>query len=252
MDLGLKGKKAIVTGGTRGIGAAVVAKLLEEGASVAFCARREEEVAARVKEWTDAGYRVFGDVVDVRQPAGYLGWLDKARNDLGGVDIFVPNVSGGAGQGEEGWQVAFEVDLLATVRGCESLLAHMVQGGSGAIVVLASIAGLEAMGAPSPYNTVKAGLIAYASQLGDLAAQHGVRVNTVSPGPIHVDNGFWGDVQRSQPETYQSVAERHPFKRLGTVEEVANCVAFLASPAASWVARTNMIIDGGFTRRIQF
>jgi len=252
MDLGLKDKRVIITGATRGIGLAIAQTFLNEGAKVAFCARKEDEVAARVKEWSDAGHEVWGRAIDVQQADAYLAWLEEAVGALGGADIFVPNVSGGAGQGEEGWRTAFEVDMLATVRGCESLLPQLVQGNDGAIVIIASIAGVEAMGAPAPYNTAKAALISYSSQLGDLAAQHGVRVNAVSPGPIHVDDGFWGQVKDAQKEAYDGVVARHPFGRLGTTQEVANCVAFLASPAASWVTRTNLVVDGGFTRRIQF
>lgn len=252
MDLGLKDKRVIVTGGTRGIGAAIVDRFLAEGAKVAFCARNASEVSRREKELAAAGHAVIGGVTDVRNPAAYLAWLKEAVDALGGADVFVPNVSGGAGQGEEGWQTAFEVDLMATARGCETLLQTLATDGGGAIVVIASIAGLEAVGSPGPYNTVKAGLVAYASQLGELAASHGVRVNTVSPGPVHVDDGFWGGIKANQPEAYDQTAARHPLGRLGTPEEVANCVAFLASPAASWVTRTNLIVDGGFTRRIQF
>ncbi len=251
MDLGLKDKRVLITGGTRGIGNAIVRQFLAEGARVAFCARNSDDVAAVEKELSPHG-DVVGKAVDVRDPASYLGWIEACVGTLGGADIFVPNVSGGAGQGEDGWRTAFEVDLLATVRGCESIIGQLAQGNDGSIVVIASIAGLEGMGGPSAYNTVKAGLIAYSSQLGELAAHHGVRVNTVSPGPIHVDDGFWGNVEASQPDAYKSAVARHPFGRLGTPDEVARCVVFLASPAASWVTRTNMVIDGGFTRRIQF
>ncbi len=251
MDLGLKDKRVLVTGGTRGIGNAIVRQFLAEGARVAFCARNANEVAATQQELSSLGDTV-GTVVDVRDPASYLGWIESSVETMGGADIFVPNVSGGAGQGEDGWRTAFEVDLLATVRGCESVIGQLAQGNDGSIVVIASIAGLEGMGGPSAYNTVKAGLVAYSSQLGELAAHHGVRVNTVSPGPIHVDDGFWGNIEASQPDAYKATVARHPFGRLGTPEEVARCVAFLASPAASWVTRANMVIDGGFTRRVQF
>ncbi len=252
MDLGFKGNRVLVTGGTRGIGAAIVDGFLAEGATVAFCARNQDEVTARVSDLKSKGYQVFGSACDVADPNAYVSWINTAIAELGGLDVFVPNVSGGANAGEEGWKAAFDVDLMATVRGCEAVVPHLAQS-RGAITVIASIAGLEGSGGgPSPYNTVKAGLITYASQLGEIAAPHGVRVNSVSPGPVHVDDGFWGDVERSQPDMYKAVAARHPQGRLATCEEVANAVLFLSSSKASWVTRTNMVVDGGFTNRVQF
>ena len=252
MDLGLAGKRVLVTGGTRGIGAAIVDCFLAEGAKVAFCARDAAQVESRLGELKSHGHTVVGAAVDVSDAEAYAGWLSDSVEALGGADIFIPNVSGGAQAGEEGWKSAFDVDLMATVRGCEAMLPHLAASGAGAIVVIASIAGLEDFGSPGGYNTIKAGLIAYASQLGAAAAPHGIRVNTVSPGPIHVDDGFWGGVKRAQPDVYKATQARHPLGRLGTAQEVATCVAFLASPAASWVTRTNVVIDGGFTKRVQF
>jgi len=251
MELGLKGKRVMVTGGTRGIGAAIVERFLAEGAIVAFCARRSDEVDARVKAYNEQGHTVFGSVCDVAEAVAYKSWIETAIADLGGLDVFVPNVSGGPGQGEDGWKKAFDIDLMATVRGCEAVLPQLAAS-QGNIVVIASVSGLEASGGPAPYNTAKAGLIAYSSQLGEIAGQHGIRVNTVSPGPIHVDDGFWGDVERSQPEFYQAICARHGAGRLGTTEEVANCVTFLASSAASWVTRANLVVDGGFCQRVQY
>ncbi|RMB08457.1 SDR family NAD(P)-dependent oxidoreductase [Eilatimonas milleporae] len=252
MDLGLNGTRALVTGGTRGIGAAIVDLLAREGAHVAFCARDGQQVSHRVAQLQADGLNVLGQTCDVADPAAYLAWCQAAAQTLGGVDIFVANVSGGAGTGEEGWRTAFDVDLMGTVRGCENVLLPMAQSGGGAIVIISSIAGVEAMGDPGPYGTIKAGLLSYASQLARAAGPHGIRVNAVSPGPIHADDGFWGEIERTQPDIYQSTAERHPDRRLGTTEEVARAVAFLASPAASWINGTNLIVDGGFTQRVQF
>ncbi len=251
MDLGLKGKRVLITGGTRGIGAAIVEVLLAEGAKVAFCSRNSEQVSVAEQNWRNSGYTVFGSVCDVADKDSYLKWIEAAVSSLGGADVFIPNVSAGPGQGEEGWEAAFKVDMMATVRGCEAILPQLAAT-SGSIVVISSISGLEGAGGPAPYNTMKAGLITYASQLGELAGSHGVRVNCVSPGPIHVDNGFWGEVQRQQPEFYDGVVSRQPFGRLGTPEEVAKAVVFLASPAASWITRSNLVVDGGFTNRVQF
>ena len=252
MDLGLAGKRALVTGGTRGIGAAIVELLIDEGGHVATCARNADEVAVLQENATQNGLNLSATVCDVSDKTAYEGWLGDSVAALGGIDIFVANVSGGAGAGEEGWQQAFDVDLMATVRGCEALLASMAHSGGGSMVIISSIAGLEAVGGVGPYGTIKAGLIAYSSQLAEMAGSHGVRVNTVSPGPIHVDDGFWGNIKNSEPQMYDAVCARHPSGRMGTTEEVANCVAFLASDAASWVTGTNLIVDGGMTKRVQF
>ncbi|WP_262689612.1 SDR family NAD(P)-dependent oxidoreductase [Kordiimonas aestuarii] len=252
MDLGLKGKRVLVTGGTRGIGAAIVDCFLREGARVAFCARDGAQVSAQVRSLQEGGYDVSGAALDVADPTAYGNWINERAQALGGIDVFIPNVSGGSLAGEEGWKRAFDVDLMATVRGCDHVLPHMATSGDGAIVVIASIAGLEDFGSPGAYNTIKAGLVAYASQLGAAGAPHGIRVNCVSPGPIHVPDGFWGGIEREQPDAYSATVQRQPFGRLGLPEEVANGVVFLASPAAKWITRTNLIVDGGFTKRVQF
>lgn len=250
MDLGLKGKKALVTGGTRGIGCAIVDVLVAEGCDVSFCARDAKQVKEKVKSMKSLGPAIYGSVCDVSDPKALLKWIKDSHNMLGGIDIYIPNVSGGALSGEEGWKSAFDVDLMSSVRGSEAALAMMGEGGS--IVMISSIAGLEASGAQGPYNTMKVALTSYASQLGEVAATKGVRVNSVSPGPIYVEDGFWGNVERTAPDFYNSVAERHPFGRLGSTKEVAISVAFLASPVASWITRTNHIVDGGFLKRIQY
>lgn len=252
MDLGLKGKRALVTGGTRGIGAAIVQLLADEGAIVSTCARNNDEVKTLQQSADERGQAITASVCDVSDKAMYGNWISSNIESMGGLDIFVANVSAGALDGEQGWQKAFEVDLMATVRGCEAVLPAMAGGGGGAIVIISSIAGLEAFGGPGAYGTMKAGLIAYGSHLAEIAGAHNVRVNAVSPGPIHVNDGFWGNVKENQPETYDAVCARHPSGRMGTTAEVANCVAFLASDAASWVTGTNMIIDGGMTKRVQF
>ncbi|WP_374763673.1 SDR family NAD(P)-dependent oxidoreductase [Yunchengibacter salinarum] len=252
MDLGLAGKRVLITGATRGIGAAVMDCMIAEGARVAFCAREEAGVIARQDALRGHGHDVTGTTLDVKDTESYLQWIEDSAAHLGGVDVFIPNVSAGAGQGEEAWRANFDVDLMATVRGAEATLDHMAADGGGSIVVLASISPLEAMGGPAPYNSMKAALITYASQLGDVAAGYGVRVNAVSPGPIHIEDGFWGQTRREHPQNYEMVRARQPFGRLGTPEEVGRAITFLASPAASWITRANLVVDGGFLQRTQF
>ncbi|WND01955.1 SDR family oxidoreductase [Temperatibacter marinus] len=252
MDLNLKGKKVIVTGGTRGIGAAIVDLFLSEGAEVAYCARSADQVTETVKAHQQKGCVVYGAAVDVSDKQAYLAWLRKAVDDLGGLDILVPNVSGGAQPGLEGWESAFSIDLMASVMACESMLEVLSKSSCGAITVITTISGLEQTGGPSAYGTLKAGLVSYCGQLSELAGAHGVRVNCVSPGPIMVKDGFWGQAEGQNPDMVAQVKARHHSGRLGTPEEVANAVVFLSSPQSSWITGTNLIIDGGFTKRIQF
>jgi NAD(P)-dependent dehydrogenase (short-subunit alcohol dehydrogenase family) len=252
VDLGLKNKRALVTGGTRGIGAAIVETLALEGARVVTCARSADAVRECQAYYDKKSLSVSVSTCDVRDPEANQTWIENSITDLGGVDIFVANVSGGAAQGEEGWKSAFEVDLMATVRGCDAVLPTMAQGGNGSIVIISSIAGVEAFGGAGPYGTIKAGLISYASQLADAAGEHGIRVNCVSPGPIHVEDGFWGRIKKEQPEFYEGVCARHPSGRMGTPNEVARAAAFLVSDAASWITGSNLIVDGGMTKRVQF
>lgn len=251
MDLGLKAKKAIVTGGSKGIGAATVAALLKEAVSVSFCGRDSASIKTALGSFEGLGGAVQGSVSDISDHQGHSEWIAEQVQSLGGLDIFVANASAGAEQGAAGWRANFEADLLGTVAGAEAVLPALAQSG-GSIVIIGSISATDTAGAPSPYGALKAALIHYSNQLGAAAAPHGVRVNTISPGPIHVDGGFWGKIQQSNPHMYQQIASRHMHGRLGSVEEVANSVVFLCSDAASWITRTNLVVDGGFSSRIQY
>lgn len=252
MDLGLKGKKAIVTGGTRGIGRAIAERLAGEGADVAICARHQEEVATTVAALTALGVNSTGAVVDVADKEAYQAWIASAGEELGGIDIFVPNVSAGGGQMDEaGWQANFEIDLLGTTRGIDAALPFLQQSDSGAIVIIATTAAVETFLGPQTYNAIKAALITHGKGLSQALAGDGIRVNCVSPGPIYFEGGAWEFIQNNMPEVYESTLADIPSGRMGTPGEIANAVTFLASPAASLITGVNLVADGGFTKRVQ-
>jgi 3-oxoacyl-[acyl-carrier protein] reductase len=251
MDLGLRGKKAIVTGATKGIGRGVVELLVAEGASVGFCARDAEEVAKAVEAIKRPDVQVVAEAVNVRDGEAYKRWLGRTAAALGGCDIFIAGVSGGAGMDESNWVTNFEVDMLHTVRGCEALMPLLEKSGSGSVVIIGSSSAVETFGAPMPYNAIKAGLITYSKQLSQFVAQKSVRVNVVSPGPIYFEGGIWETIKGTQPGFYDWAVQQIPCGRMGTVEEIARVIVFVSSPAASLVTGANIMADNGLTKRVQ-
>ncbi len=252
MDLGLKGKRAIVTGATRGIGRAIAEQLAAEGVDIALCARDAEAVAEATKAIGESGTKAIGEAVNVRDADAYQGWLEQAADALGGVDIFVANVSGGGGMdSEKNWWRCFELDVLHTVRGCETLLPKLKESGQGSVVIIGSTNAVEFFGGPMAYNAMKAALVNYGSQLSQFVRKDGVRVNTVSPGPIYFEGGAWEMIKGTMPKFYESTVRKIPAGEMGTPEEVARVVTFLSSPAASLVTGTNLIADNGYTKRVQ-
>ena len=253
MDLGLRGKKAIVTGATKGIGRAIVELLATEGCDIGLCSRTEEDVQETLAALKSKGVEAVGDVVNVRDGDAYKAWLEKTVEQLGGCDIFVPNVSAGGGaDSERNWYKNFEIDVMHTVRGCETLMPHLQKSGAGAVVILASTNALETFGIPQAFNAMKGALIIYGKQLSQVVARDGVRVNMVSPGPVQFEGGAWEVIQNTIPKLYDKALAQMPTRRMGEPEEVARIVAFLASPAASLICGSNVVCDNGFTKRVQF
>jgi 3-oxoacyl-[acyl-carrier protein] reductase len=252
MDLGLRGKKAIVTGATKGIGRGVAELLTGEGASVAICARTAEEVEEAVAAIKRPDVEVYGEAVNVRDGESYKAWLDRAVAALGGCDIFIPNVSAGGGMdSEKNWVRNFEIDMLHTVRGCEALMPHLEKSAAGSIVIIGSTNAVETFAAPMAYNAIKAGLITYSKQLSQFVGKKSIRVNAVSPGPIYFEGGAWEMIKGTQPKLYDWAIKQIPAGRMGTVEEIARVIVFVASPAASLVTGANIVADNGFTKRVQ-
>ena len=253
MDLGLRGKKVILTGATRGIGRACADLFASEGADLALCARTADEVDAAVRDLSQRGVRVLGEAVNVRDGEAYKAWLARATEALGGCDVFVAGVSAGGGfDSEKNWVKNFEIDVLHTVRGCEALLPHLEKSGQGSVVIIGSTNAVETFAAPMAYNAMKAALITYGKQLSQFTGKKGVRVNTVSPGPIYFEGGAWEMIKGSQPKFYDWAIKQIPSGRMGSAEEIARVIVFVASPAAALITGANIIADNGFTKRVQF
>ena len=252
MDLGLAGKNAVITGSTRGIGRAIANLLAAEGTNLAICSRNQEEVDSAVAELSAKGVKVTGAVVDVADKASYQAWIASVGEELGGIDIFVPNVSAGGGNmSEEGWEANYNRDLLGTTRGVEAAMPFLEKSSAASIVVISSTAGVETFMGPQPYNAIKGALVIHAKQLSQALAPAGIRVNCVSPGPIFIEGGAWEFIKENMTDLYDATLADIPSGRFGSAEEIANTVAFIASPAASLITGVNLVADGGFTKRVQ-
>lgn len=253
MDFELQGKRAIVTGASRGIGLAVAQRFADEGGAVAICARDAEHLDAMAKALEGRGAaQVFSRAVDVRDLEALRGFARDAIAALGGLDVLVSNPTGGGGPDEAGWRLTFEVDVLAAVAAVEETRAALASSGGGSIVFLSTIAALETFSGPVPYGPLKASLIVYAKELARALAPEGIRVNTVAPGPVFVEGGAWDRIKQRRPDRYEEVLAMSPRGSFGTPEEIANVVAFLASSASSFVSGTNIVADGAFSKRVDF
>jgi|SRR5437016_188225 len=252
MDLRLQGRRALVTGGTKGIGRAIVEAFAVEGADVAFCARTEADVIATAKAVEEMGVRAFGRALDVRHGAALKAWVVDAAETLGGLDAVVANVSAlSIEPGEESWKTEFEVDLMHSVRVVEAAMPYLERSDAASITTISSVSGREIDIVAGPYGVMKTAVTVYAQGLAYQLAAKGIRANTVSPGNTYFEGGFWHNVERSNPDLYNMVLGMNPTGRMGTPEECAAAVVFLASPLASRITGTNLVVDGALTKGVQ-
>ena len=252
MDLGLEGKRVLITAASRGIGFSTAQCFADHGCSVAICARGEEQLGVATADLEARGATVFAQSVDVADGEALKAFVASAGEALGGLDIYVANASAGGGPGEAAWQANFEIDVMGAVRGVEASTPLLNESDAASVVFIGSTAALEFLGMPQAYNAMKAALIAHASDLSQALARQGIRVNVVSPGPVYFEGGNWEMIQQAMPAIYDRALAQCAIGRMGSPEEVARTVVFLASPAASLVTGANLVVDGGFTKRTAF
>jgi len=255
MDLGLKGKRAVVTGASRGIGRAIAETLAAEGASLAICARGQAGVDEALTALRGVGAEAHGEAVDVRDAAAFAGWLDRAADALGGIDVLVSNVSTRVDPASEHWwRDSFEADLHQHVRAFDAALPHLRRGRDPSVVFIGSIASVMTQLPPYEiaYGAMKAALTSFAGQMAAVHGPSGLRVNAVAPGPVYFEGGWWDGVKAKQPAMFERASKLSALGRMATPAEVAGAVAFLASPAAGYISGVNLRVDGGMVRTVNF
>jgi 3-oxoacyl-[acyl-carrier protein] reductase len=251
--LGLRGRRAIVTGGTKGIGRAIADTLADEGAAVAVCARDAAEIEATVAALSARGGVATGRVLDVSDGAALRAWVADVGAELGGIDIVVANVSAlSIGNTDETWTKSFEIDVLHSVRLVDAAMPFLERSDAASITTISSVSGREIDFASGSYGAMKAALIHYTQGMAFNLAGKNIRANSVSPGNTYFPGGVWEQIEHGNPELFKAALALNPTGRMAKPQEIARAVAFIASPAASFITGVNLVVDGALTRGVQF
>ena len=253
MDMGLKGKVALITGGSRGLGRAIALGLAREGCNVVVSARGEEALDQAVAELREAGVDVLGVPADMTNAADIQRLAAQTVARFGTVHVLVNNVGGSRGGQvltDEDWQGALDINLFAAIRTTRLVLPYMQKQGYGRIINVSSIYGRESGGNPT-YNAAKAAVISFSKTLALQMAPTGITVNALCPGSILFPGGGWARRVEQDPDAMLEFIRRDmPAGRFGKAEEIAAVAVFMASEPASLLTGAAINVDGGQSRSL--
>lgn len=247
LQIDLKGKRALIAGGSRGIGLGIAQCFAKAGADVAICARKQSSLDEAQKTLSQFGGRVLKSTCDLGDAQAIKQWVNDSAAQLGGIDILVNNASAfGRQDSEEDWAASVQIDLMAAVRASAAAIPFLEKQG-GNIIHISSISGLKATVRSVPYGAIKAAMMEYTQTQALSYAKKNIRVNCIAPGSIFFEGGNWDKNKRDNPKLYEATLAKIPFGRYGKPEEIGQVVAFLVSDLGSWVTGQTIVVDGGQT-----